>query len=221
MRPTTSLLILSLGGFLAGVLQADPVPQPQVSFTAGSAGTWNADWEGVAIRTYFGQASTTLTSWNYAPVIHFSDGLQKMGVFTDSVPKFFFRLKYTDAPTTEPNIEDFDSDGIGSLTELLIGHDPFVAEPFVDSDGDTISDAVEMHWYNNLTSMTATSDADLDGIPDVFEVQTGGDPTLDQSTDTEKRTDYQYDKMGRLIQAGDEGFDFDVEGNLEGPLGTP
>jgi hypothetical protein len=200
---------------LAGNLTADPLLQPQVSFTAGASGTWMADWLGISGRSYFATCSQDLVTWEYAPIIEFGDGLKSIGVDTASAAKFFFRLKFTDQPTTDPEIEDFDLDNIGSLAELLIGHDPFIAEPFVDMDGDGISDAIEMHWYQNLTRMNATSDSDFDGIPDRVEAAAGADPTTDQSSVTSERTDYQYDAMGRLTEAGDASYTFDIEGNFE------
>ena len=124
-------------------------------------------------------------------------------------------FRSTDDPTTDPELEDFDSDGIGSLVELMIGHDPLAAEPFVDSDGDGIADAIEMHWYQNLTTMNATSDSDGDGIPDVIEANAGADPTTDQSANTAERSNYLYDAMGRLTEAESVSYTFDVEGNLE------
>ncbi len=207
----TTLLVL----VLAGDSLADPPLQPQVSLTAGASDTWNADWQGVSQCTYFSLGSVNLTSWVYAPVIEFADGIKSIGFDTNHAPKFFFRLKSTDMPTIEPEIEDFDSDQIGNLAEIMIGHDPFVAEPFVDTDGDGISDAIETHWYQNLTTMNATSDSDGDGIPDLIEAQAGADPTADQSAETAKRTDYQYDAMGRLTDADDDSYAFDIEGNLE------
>lgn len=215
MKSRSSFFTSFLAIALIGKLTADPVPQPQVSFTPGSSNTWIADWLGISQRSYFAQASVDLTSWEYAPAIEFGDGMKSLGVETTGAPKFFFRLKFTDDPTTDPELEDFDSDQIGSLVELLIGHDPFVAEPFIDTDGDGIADAIEMHWYQNLTTMNATSDSDGDGIPDLIEARAGADPTVDQSADTAERTDYQYDAMGRLTEAGDDSYTFDIEGNLE------
>jgi hypothetical protein len=215
MKPHSHFLTPILAIVLIGNLTANPVAQPQVSFTAGSNDTWIADWLGIYQRTYFSQCSVDLTSWEYVPVIEFGDGMKSLGVDTTAAPKFFFRLKYTDDPTTDPEIEDFDSDNIGSLAELLIGHDPLVAEPFVDTDGDGISDAIEMHWYQNLTTMNATSDSDGDGIPDMIEANAGADPTTNQSANPAERASYLYDVMGRLTEAEGVSYTFDIEGNLE------
>lgn len=221
MKPRSNFPTAFLAVALIGNLMADPVAQPQVSFTEGSNDTWIADWLGISQRSYFSQCSVDLVSWEYAPAIEFGDGMKSLGVDTAGTPKFFFRLKFTDAPTTDPEIEDFDSDSIGSLAELLIGHDPLVAEPFVDTDGDGISDAIEMHWYQNLTTMNATSDSDGDGIPDLVEANVGADPTTNQSANPADRTDYLYDAMGRLTEAEGVSYAFDIEGNLEAATSTP
>jgi hypothetical protein len=39
--------------FLAACALLEAEPQPKLSFTEGASGTWNADWFGVAKRTYF------------------------------------------------------------------------------------------------------------------------------------------------------------------------
>ncbi len=196
-------------------LTADGVPQPQVSFNRASGGVWIAEWLGISQRSYFSQSSHNLETWQYIPVIEFSEGLKSMPLQANGAPRFFFRLRFTDAPTTDPEIEDFDSDQIGSLAELLIGRDPLVAEPFVDTDGDGIEDAIEMHWFGDLTSMSATGDWDGDGIPDLIEAQAGSDPKINQSASNAARSNYQYDPLGRLTNADGVAYQFDIEGNLE------
>ncbi len=215
MKSKYKLITPMLVMMIAASLKAQPPLQPQVSFAAGSGSVWTASWQGVSQRSYFSQASVDLISWNYLPEIQFGGGLKSMELPTAGAAKFFIRLKFTDDPTTDPEIEDFDLDQIGSLAELRIGHDPFVAEPFLDSDLDGISDDIEKHWFGNLTTMSATSDSDGDGIPDWVEANAGADPTANQSINPAQRTDYQYDTMGRLTRAAGVSYTFDVEGSLE------
>lgn len=58
---------------------ADPGPQPQLEFNPAAPGTWAADWSGVEGRTYFLQWSLDLSTWYYAPFIHFGDGVHSRG----------------------------------------------------------------------------------------------------------------------------------------------
>jgi hypothetical protein len=82
-----------------GCLAANPsavmVPQPQVSFSQGTSGTWKADWEGVTGRTYLMQWSADLVNWNYFPVTEAGAGTKAYG-FAPSPEKFFLRLNYSD-----------------------------------------------------------------------------------------------------------------------------
>jgi hypothetical protein len=55
-------------------LLADPAPQPQIMISPGTASTMNADWQGIAGRTYFFQCSFDLESWMYAPFMEFGSG---------------------------------------------------------------------------------------------------------------------------------------------------
>ena len=49
--------------------------------------------------------------------------------------------------------------------------------PGVDSDGDGIPDAWEMKYFGNLTTATASSDRDGDGVSDLAEYLADTDPT--------------------------------------------
>lgn len=129
-----SLLIVS--SLAVSSLMADMAPQPQASFTPGELSTWNLDWSGIAGRSYFIQYSEDLVNWLYFPVIESGETPLSYG-FESSAEKFFVRLKYTDIAAVNPEVADFDADGIPNLFELEVtGTDPFVA----DSDSDTVSD---------------------------------------------------------------------------------
>ena len=54
---------------LTTMVGGDPEPQPQINFTQAGLGTFKADWQGVAGRTYFTQFSLDHVTWRYAPFI--------------------------------------------------------------------------------------------------------------------------------------------------------
>jgi Bacterial TSP3 repeat len=158
---------------LVGPGVADPAPQPQLEFNPAAPGTWAADWTGVEDRTYFLQWSLDLSTWYYAPFIHFGDGDHSRGCSSDS-PKFFLRLKHGDFPGIDSlaaaGNADFDEDGLSNLFEVTFGYDPFdpesnpngAANAGADPDGDGLTNAEE------LTPGTDPNnpDTDGDGIPD-------------------------------------------------------
>ena len=140
-----ALLTTTVGG--------DPAPQPQLQFTQGLQGTFNADWEGVSGRTYFMQFSMDLQSWHYAPFIHFGDGGHHRGIESDA-EKFFLRLHYGDFPGIDSLDEamnaDFDGDGLSNIFEVTFGYDPFQTTSTIDGpdasldpDGDGLGNASE------------------------------------------------------------------------------
>ncbi len=130
-------------------LFGDPAPQPQISFTEGASGTWNADWSGVYGRTYFFQCSQDLAGWSYAPLMEFGTGVKSAGIETENAPKLFVRLHYVDDPAvtslSQARQADFDNDGIPNYYE------------------------VENLTTNPLDKFSAGGDSDLDGLPDGWE----------------------------------------------------
>ena len=234
MRATSK--IATLAGLLIGSsarLMANPAPQPPVDISPGTASTMNADWQGVADRTYFFQCSFDLQSWMYAPFMEFSTGTHQYG-FSSTAPKAFVRLKYVDtnAVTTllEAQHSDFDGDGYSNDFELtVLFTDPLNRDSDNDgildgadsNDGDSFPDAWEIEYFGNLTTLTAADaddDLDGDGISNAFEAQMRTDPNADQSASGSTRESYFYTSTGRLDTAtGDKpmSFVFDDEGNLE------
>ena len=114
---------------------SDPVPQTQIDFHQGAQGTFNADWQGVAGRTYFMHFSLNLIDWHYAPFIDFGDGAQSRGIESNG-DKFFLRLKYLDDPNItsldEAMNADLDGDGLSNIFEVTHGYDPFDIESTMD-----------------------------------------------------------------------------------------
>ena len=132
MRVAFSLACLAS---LTTKVGGDPAPQPQMEFSQGLQGTFNADWEGVAGRTYFMQFSLDLETWHYAPFIDFGDGEHNRGIESDS-EKFFLRLDYGDFlginSLDQAMAADFDSDGLSNIFEVTHGYDPFDVESTID-----------------------------------------------------------------------------------------
>jgi hypothetical protein len=111
----------------------DPLPQSPLDFTQGLQGTFNADWEGVAGRTYFMQFSMDLESWQYAPFMDFGDGGHHRGIDSDAV-MLFTRLSYCDYPginsLDDAMNADFDGDAFPNAFEVFYGFElgPFLAD---------------------------------------------------------------------------------------------
>ena len=204
---------------IASVSAEPPGIDQSLEFVTPPTGAKFIRWHGQLGRSYFVQVSDPadhLNAWDFAPTIEAGSELEISYEVDGTADKGFFRLLYTDEPTTDPNLADFDGDGINNGAEVEILHtNPFTANAGQDSDNDGIPDELEMHWYGNLTTMTTTSDADGDGILDIYEAQTGSDPLADQAADSAQRSNYEYDSMGRLTEADGVTYGFDIEGNLE------
>lgn len=154
MKPfCKTILSLVPAPFLIGPISADLDPQPQVLFTQAAPGTFAADWDGLAGRTYFMQWSLDLVSWYYAPFIDFGDGMHSRGLESSS-DQFFFRLHYGDFPEItgldEARNADMDGDGLSNIFEVTFGYDPFNPASTVDGndneldpDGDGMTNATE------------------------------------------------------------------------------
>lgn len=141
---------------------SDPAPQ-KLEFTEGLQGTFNADWEGVAARTYFMQFSTNLVDWHFAPFIDYGEGAHRRGIDTDAV-RFFLRLRYGDFPginsLDDAMNADFDGDGLSNIFEITHGYDPFDDESTSDGpdashdpDGDGIGNSTEQAEGTNPIAM--------------------------------------------------------------------
>ncbi len=160
-------------------LHAQMPAQPQISFTDGSSGTWNADWDGVANRTYFVQYSLDLVTWGYAPLLRHGADVQSCGIQTENADKFFVRLRYADDPAIDTLVKarlaDFDGDGIPNAVEVEYGpgSDPFdINSVGPDTDGDGMPDAWEYAYGLNPNSNTdANGDMDGDGLTNLQEYQ--------------------------------------------------
>ena len=102
-------------------------PVPELHLTPAS---WKLEWQGSEQHTYLVQQSGDLLNWSYLPVIKTgADSLLSFGGELDpAAHSGFFRLAVVDGPTSDPYLDDFDSDGVGNWTEISSGSDPLHAE---------------------------------------------------------------------------------------------
>ncbi len=153
----------------------------------GTSNTWNLDWDGINGRTYFLQHSDNLIEWQYFPLIESGAGQSIGWGFSSSADRFFVRLRYTDQPTSDPDNDDFDSDGLTNWQEV----DAYHTDPFdEDSDGDTLIDGWEVAYSidpNDDGSVNvnngASGDPDGDGSSNAQEQQNNTDAANSDSDD--------------------------------------
>lgn len=118
---------------------------------------WRFKWWGRSGNTYFIQHSDDLQTWSWVPIVEPGDDSIKEWGFTTTADKFFWRLRYWTGPTTDPEGDDFDGDGVSNLDEVQQGLNPFS----VDSDNDGMPDGYEI--ANGLNPLADDTLSDLDG----------------------------------------------------------
>lgn len=164
---------------VSGKLGANPEPQPQVSFTEGASGTWNADWSGTTLRTYFLEWSLDLVNWDYAPLVEFGTGVKSFGINNHCEKKYFVRLHYVDDTTVttlqEAKDADFDNDGIPSWFEVeQISTDPFdKSSAGGDPGGNGIADGYELFHFWAIGASGMGDNPDGDGLVNQIEILLG------------------------------------------------
>ncbi|MBT64986.1 MAG: hypothetical protein CML13_17440, partial [Puniceicoccaceae bacterium] len=116
-------------------------------------------WWGVTGETYFIQVTPDLTAgWEYIDYIYpGADDVLAHG-FAVNTDAFFYRLKYTDQPTTDPWNDDFDGDDIGNQDELYQDTDPFA---FDDLNANGIPDDWESFWDDQFAVFPKPIEAEL------------------------------------------------------------
>ena len=209
----------------AGTLMADPPFQQQVSFTAGSSGTWNVDWSGESGRTYFVEWTLDLVHWNYAPMVEFGTGLKTFGLQTQNADKLFVRLHYV-YDTTVTTLQqardaDFDNDGIPNYYEVEnLGSDPLDKNSAGgDSDNDGLADGWEKFYFGGLNVADPNAIQSGDGLTNKEKSELGLNPNVNYSAvSATQPAKFDYDLTGRLTgvtaPVGAGTYTPDDEGNL-------
>ncbi len=159
-------------------------------------------WYGHADRTYFIQLSDPndhLRKWTWAPIIETGNDEDISYEVDGTADKGFFRLWFSDQPTTDPDGDDFDGDGLSNLAEVTI-HQTNPLNP--DTDGDGLLDGWEV--ANSLdpnddgtvdVNNGASGDPDHDGLTNEEEQDLGTDPN-DSDSDDDGITDGGEDDQG-------------------------
>lgn len=134
-------------------------------------------WYGHADRTFFIQVSDPnehLNRWTWAPIIESGNDAVISYEVDGTADKGFFRLKYTDQPTTDPDNDDFDGDSISNIEEIsYYNSDPLDS----DTDNDGMPDGYEISHYLDPTFDDSGSDLDGDGLSNIFEQNIGTFPS--------------------------------------------
>ncbi|MFZ4774281.1 MAG: fibronectin type III domain-containing protein [Terrimicrobiaceae bacterium] len=134
---------------------------------------WQFKWWAHPGHTYFIQYSSDLQTWNWMPVVESGTDSAKACFLPDAAPPIFFRLQYFKGPSSDPEGDDFDNDGIPNLAEVRRGLSPLNT----DSDSDFMPDGFEVgHGLNPADSSDAGTDLDGDSLSNIQEFQLGGAP---------------------------------------------
>ena len=121
-------------------------------------------WTGHPDFTYFIQASADLRDWTWAPNIETGrDALMSYEV-DGPTAKGFFRLVRTQQTAVDPDIVDFDGDGLGNLYEITPRPRPGGIVGYAGLDP-------------NIQTSPIVADTDEDGLNDLWEQTYGFDPT--------------------------------------------
>jgi len=133
-------------------------------------------WYGHAGRTYFMQVSDPndhLNKWTWAPIIESGNDEDISYEVDGTADKGFFRLKYTDQPTTDPDNDDFDGDTISNIDEITW----YLSDPLnADTDNDGMPDGYEATYYFDLNFDDGGYDYDGDGLTNLGEYNAATEP---------------------------------------------
>ena len=155
MQPSVALVSFVLGGLLLQLAALPGQTPPSEDFNRGAHLDVDAlndvstlSWWGKSGETYFIKVTPDLTAgWEYIDYIYSGADSTISHGFASNTDTFFYRLKYTDTPTSDPWNADFDGDDIGNQDELTQDTDPFA---FDDLNGNGIPDDWESFWYDQF-----------------------------------------------------------------------
>jgi len=169
-------------------------------------------WYGHADRTYFIQVSDPndhLKRCTWAPIIE-SGGDEDISYEVDgTADKGFFRLKYTDQPTTNPDNDDFDGDTISNIDEVsYYNSDPLDS----DTDNDGMPDGYEATYYFDLNFDDGGYDYDGDGLTNLGEYTATTDPYYSDTDGDGMNDGFEVTYFLNPLAAGDAGSDADLDG---------
>ena len=175
--------------FAASLLAVSPLHADEQNSEVIAVGSDNfLRWYGHDERIYFIQISDPndhLRKWTWAPIIETGNDEDISYEVDGTAQNGFFRLWFTDEPTTDPDGDDFDGDYLSNIDEVTL----YQTNPLNDdSDGDGIWDDYEVFGYYGYTTNPNSSDTDGDGLPDLDEIELYfSDPTsTDIDTDGER-----------------------------------
>ena len=138
-----------------------------------STGIYTLYWWGLTGNTYFIQHSEDLTNWTYFPEIKPGANAILGENFQTNANRFFVRLRYSSAQTSDPINADFDGDHVNNWEELQHGTDPLSS---LDTDNNGLPDDWEMRYFGHL-GVNPGTDSDGDGVINLNEYLAFSDPT--------------------------------------------
>jgi hypothetical protein len=208
MKPAFSAIVAALIWLAAGPLHAED--QNSEIITVGVDKFLR--WHGQPGRTYFVQVSDPndpLRKWIWAPIIETGNDEDISYEVDGTASKGFFRLKFTDQPTTDPENDDFDSDDIPNLEEITCHQSDPLDE---DTDNDGMPDGYEATFYFDLNFDDGGYDYDGDDLSNLEEYIAATNP-YDSDTDGDGMKDgfevtYGFNPLG----SGDAASDADLDG---------
>ena len=169
-------------------------------------------WYGHDERTYFIQVSDPndhLKRWTWAPIIESGNNADISYEVDGTADKGFFRLKYTDQPTTDPDNDDFDGDSISNLDEVsYYNSDPLDS----DTDNDGMPDGYEVLYYFDLNFDEGGYDYDGDDLTNLGEYNAGTEPYYSDTDGDGMKDGFEVTYLLNPLLASDAASDADSDG---------